>query len=267
MSTGIGEALHDERERQGRSIDDAAQAMRARPGQVEALEQERFDSFGGEVYAKGFLRSYAVVLGLDPGPLLDAFDRDRDDQPVGSPTLVTGMASPPPRRRTPPAWAAWVLVVLLVVGGLAFLGAIGGGRSPETASPDEPLSPPPSPAETEEPDPDEPDPDEPDPDEPDPDEPDPEPEPEPEPVFEGAEVLLALEEPSWMRVTVDGAVVFEQVADAGETLRFQGDQEVLVRFGNAGGVRVQFNGQDLGAPGGRGDVVTVQFTPDGHEVV
>ena len=270
MSTGIGDALRDERERQGRSVDDAARSLRARIGQLEALEAERFEEFGGDVYAKGFLRSYAVELGLDPGPLLSTYNSEVGHDDVPATTLVRGVASPPPPRRNPPAWAAWVLVALLILGGIAFLGTVGPGRSPDSATPEEPLSPPPSPAEVDETDDDAADDDADGEDaEPDPQEPDeaPEPEPEPEPVFEGADVLLALEEQSWMRVTVDGAVVFEQTVPAGETLQFQGEQEVLVRLGNAGGVRVQFNGEDLGAPGGRGEVVTVQFTPEGHEIV
>jgi ribosomal protein L35AE/L33A len=79
------------------------------------------------------------------------------------------------------------------------------------------------------------------------------------------EDLLTLEERSWMRVSVDGTIVFEQVAEQGETLPFPGEQEIVVRYGNAGGVRVEFNGEDLGPPGARGDVVEVVYTPDGPD--
>jgi cytoskeleton protein RodZ len=48
-------------------------------------------------------------------------------------------------------------------------------------------------------------------------------------------------------------------------LPFEGSDEVTVRYGNAGGVRVQLNGEDLGAPGGRGQVVTIVYTPEGAE--
>ncbi len=43
-------------------------------------------------------------------------------------------------------------------------------------------------------------------------------------AFDGVELFLALEEDSWMRVTVDGTVVFEQVAAQGETLPFPGEE-------------------------------------------
>jgi cytoskeletal protein RodZ len=40
---------------------------------LEALEREQFGELGGIVYAKGFLRSYAGYLGVDPAPLLEAY--------------------------------------------------------------------------------------------------------------------------------------------------------------------------------------------------
>src|SRR5918995_1236761 len=69
----IGEALRSAREAQGKSLDDAAVATRIRSSYLEALEEERFGDLGGNVYAKGFLRSYAGYLGVDPAPLLEAY--------------------------------------------------------------------------------------------------------------------------------------------------------------------------------------------------
>jgi cytoskeleton protein RodZ len=82
---------------------------------------------------------------------------------------------------------------------------------------------------------------------------------------DGVELLLEFEDRSWTRVEVDGTLVLEETVEAGEILPFEGDEEIVVRFGNAGGVRAQLNGEDLGAQGGRGDVVNVVFTRDGAE--
>ncbi len=248
MSTGIGDTLKEAREAQGRTIEDVARVVRARMEQLRALEEERFDAFPGEVYAKGFLRSYAIELGLDPDPLLATF-RTQVSNPEDIPasTLVTGSVPQGPRRTSPPAWLTWLIVGVLVIAGLGFLGMISTSFAPESASPDEPAGPPPAPApsnDNEEP------------------APEPEPEPEPEPVFDGVEVIVALEETSWMRVTVDGAVVLEQIVEAGETLQYQGDSEIIVRAGNAGGVRLEVNGEDMGAPGARGQVAEVTYHVD-----
>jgi cytoskeleton protein RodZ len=259
VSSGIGDTLRDAREAQGRSIEDAAHTLRLRAEQLRALEEERFDGFGGDVYARGFLKSYAVELGLDPQPLLDTYRREvtGDDPFATAPVRAPGGASAVrPPRAAPPGWVAWVLAGVIILVGLGFVGQFVGSRAPEQASPEPPAAPV-APAD---------DPDEGTADGDDDADGDTEPDPveeAPPPEPDGVELFLALEDSSWMRVTVDGTVVFEQVANEGETLPFSGEESVTVRFGNAGGVRVEFNGTDLGAPGGRGDVVEVEYTPDG----
>ncbi|WP_052666656.1 helix-turn-helix domain-containing protein [Nitriliruptor alkaliphilus] len=253
MSSGIGDTLREAREEQGRSIEEAAHALRLRSAQLRALEDEQFDGFGGDVYARGFLKSYALELGLDPAPLLDTYrEQVSGEDPVAAAPLMapggsSGVRTP---RAAPPGWIAWVLVGVLVLAALGFLGQFVGSRAPEVASPEPPVSPVDGDADGEDAD---------GPAEPEPTETE---EPEP-PAPEGIELFLALEAASWMRVTVDGTVVFEQVAPAGETLRFPGEDSVTVRYGNAGGVRVELNGEDLGAPGAPGSVVEVEYTPDG----
>ncbi|MEX0952502.1 MAG: RodZ domain-containing protein [Nitriliruptoraceae bacterium] len=254
MSTGIGDALREAREAQGRTVEDVARVIRSRAEQLRALEDERFDVFTGEVYAKGFLRSYAIELGLDHEELLDIF-RTRVSAPNELPasTLVTGSMPRGPRRSTPPAWLTWLFIGALVVAGLGFLGMISTRFSPDTASPDEPQGAPPAPAPPVDEGPDT--------------APPPAPEPDPEPEFDGLEILVALEEASWLRATVDGAVVFEGIAAAGETLQYQADDQIALRVGNAGGVRIQRNGTDLGAPGARGEVVEVTYDVDDPDPV
>lgn len=262
--TGIGEALSSAREEQGRSIEDMARSLRLRSEQVRALEEERFGSFGGDVYARGFLKSYAVELGLDPQPLLDTYRREvSGDDELATAALVTpsagGLGGVKAPRGAPPRWVAWAVAAVAVVVGLGLLGQLTGSRTPEIASPDAP----PSASDDDDgttADGDQGDGD----DEPDgttSEPPEDEPEPEPEPI-DGVELLLALEEDSWLRVSIDGTVVLEQVVEAGQTLPYSGDEEITVRFGNAGGVRVEMNGQDFGVPGGRGQVEEVTFTPD-----
>lgn len=268
MSTGIGASLREAREDQGRSIEDAARALNARITQLRALEDEDFGTFGGDVYAKGFLRSYATHLGLDPQPLLDIYRREVAHDDVRATTLVGGATNAPTPRGAPPAWVAWVLVVVVVLAGVSVVGLLDGRSTPETASPEEPVGPPPDPAPTDN--------EVEVPDTPVAEEP-PDPVEDEEPADEAPEIedeapdrvdlVLALEENSWMRVFVDGALALEETVPAGETLQFDGAQEIEVRFGNAGGVRVELNGQDMGAQGGRGAVVDVLFTPEGSAVL
>lgn len=290
-STGIGAALRDAREATGRSLEDMALALRARVSQLQALEDEDFATFGGDVYAKGFLRSYAQELGLDPGPLLDTFRREVGHDNVHAASLVGDVSAPKDRRGAPPAWIAWLLAIVVVVAGIAVLGSTD-GRAPDQASPDEPVGPPPVTADDDSGDAGsdgaEPDGEEPGGEEPDGEEPDgagsddagsdgdgsdgadsddeqqqEQDEEEPEPEIEGVELFLAFESDSWVRVISDEAPVLEQTIPAGETLQFEAEQAIEVRFGNPGGVRATLNGEDLGPQGSPGQPVTVRFTEDG----
>jgi len=61
----IGSTLREARTRQGLELQDAAEATRIRVKFIAALEGERFGELPAEVYARGFLRTYADFLGLD----------------------------------------------------------------------------------------------------------------------------------------------------------------------------------------------------------
>ena len=66
----IGTTLRDARTQRGLSIEQVSQDTRISARFLEALETERFDSLPAPVYVRGFLRSYASYLKLDPAPLL-----------------------------------------------------------------------------------------------------------------------------------------------------------------------------------------------------
>jgi hypothetical protein len=79
------------------------------------------------------------------------------------------------------------------------------------------------------------------------------------------QVTLATIRPVWLRVTVDGARTLEREVPAGETLSFGGDRTVVVRSGDAGGVRASLNGVDRGPLGRDGWPLTVAIAPTGIE--
>lgn len=82
---GVGEMLRTTRESRGLTLVDVAQALKLTQRQVEALESERFDALPGAAFARGFLRNYARLLGLDPEPLIDALAQTSG---VGAPELA-----------------------------------------------------------------------------------------------------------------------------------------------------------------------------------
>lgn len=74
---GIGASLREERIRRGLTLDAVETATRIRGRYLEAIEDERWEELPAEAYAKGFLRTYATFLELDPQQFLAAFRRHR----------------------------------------------------------------------------------------------------------------------------------------------------------------------------------------------
>ena len=261
MASGIGESLRAARERVGVTLADAAAETRIRETNLAALEDERFDRLGGEVYVKGFLRSYARFLGIDPEPLIEAYREEHASSPPVE-QLTQEPVEAPPRGRRPVAVLV-VAVALLFVGGLAVIGylAPGDDEPADVAVPD--------PVPEEEEDDDEAEPDEGD----EVAEADEEAEPAEDPDEEEAaeddseddgpdpseEIVLTLSVAggeSWVRVTVDGERVDEGTYTNGHEETYRGD-EVVLRLGNPGPARLELNGDDLGQVGEPGQPINV----------
>lgn len=68
----VGRQLREARERLGWSVDDVVNQIKLAPRQVHALEADDFESLPEVAFVRGFVRSYAKALKLDPQPLLDA---------------------------------------------------------------------------------------------------------------------------------------------------------------------------------------------------
>jgi cytoskeleton protein RodZ len=283
----LGERLRRAREERGLSLKEAAERLSLKVGVLEALEACRFAELPEPALARGYLRRYARLLGLDPEPLLALYPK--------APTLEP---PPPPQRRGRP-WALWLFLLL-------GLGALGYGAYlllrpaptqvvavPEPPKPPEPLrytlrvgseppgarvyldgfylgqtplvTPPleggrrvlrvelPGYAPWEE-----------------------EialdrhlslnvrltplpqaPSPAPAPSAQAGKLVLRLEGRSWLRVTQGEKRLYEGIPEVGTELSF--DLPVEVRAGNPGGVRVLLDGKDLGLMGEPGKPLTRSF--------
>lgn len=71
--TGLGGMLREAREARGLSLEQVERDTRIVRRYLTALEEEDFEVFPADVYARGFLRSYASYLGLNPTELLALF--------------------------------------------------------------------------------------------------------------------------------------------------------------------------------------------------
>lgn len=101
---GIGPSLREARIRRGIGLDRVEAATRIRTRYLEAIEDDRWDELPAEAYAKGFLRTYATYLELDPQQYLAAFRENRRE--IEEP--IAPMAERPyePRRPRAPLFLA-----------------------------------------------------------------------------------------------------------------------------------------------------------------
>ena len=118
---GYGARLAAQRERAGLSIADVAATLRLHPNQVRAIEQEELARLPALAYVRGFIRSYARVVNLDPEPLLS--DLNAKLEPIPE-SVVDGMATDydaaraAGRERTFPQWAMGIALVILIALGV-----------------------------------------------------------------------------------------------------------------------------------------------------
>lgn len=239
---GIGERLRNAREAKGLTLAVAETLTRIRAIYLAALEDEQFDRLPGAVYARGYLRTYARALGLDPDELMDAYPGafNRPDGPIFAslPTEIPirPAVAPSPLRRVTLYTAGAILLIV------AILGIIGYQQLHQFAQP----VPKPSPPAAREPA-----------------QPSGAAEPSPgspaqagpaQPVAPaapaaipggGVELMVRATGQCWLLVSADGEEVFQGVVNAGDVRVWRARERVTVRVGNSEAVSVLVNGQPV----------------------
>ncbi len=74
MVENFGLHLKHERELRGVSLEEIAESTRIHIRYLEALENNEFDKMPGEVFVKGYIRSYARVIGFDSEEMVNVYD-------------------------------------------------------------------------------------------------------------------------------------------------------------------------------------------------
>ena len=108
----LGERLRRAREEKGLSLKEAAKRLALKTGVLQALEECRFQDLPEPPLARGYLRRYALLLGLDPEPLLALY-----------PSTSEPLLSPPakPHKGSFPLGLLLALFFLLALGYGAYL--------------------------------------------------------------------------------------------------------------------------------------------------
>jgi cytoskeleton protein RodZ len=239
----IGAYLRAARRRRRVGIERAAEETRIRADFLMRMESDEFD-FLAPAYVRGFLKTYARFLRVDPDPLLDEFDR-RFGARVDTAQMIAlekhGRRTRLERPRLSSNWTAAALFAGFVLLVLAVVGLVsepsGNERPDNVASQDEEppttepsdttttttLSPTPTPTDIEE-------------------------------IIASADAIelevVAQTGRCWTTVTADGEEIFTGTLEIGQSETFTAEEKMDVVLGNAGGVELIVNGQNIGSPGG-----------------
>lgn len=286
----LGQLLRETREAKKLDLKQIENSTRIRARYLEALEEAEYDQLPTPGHVYGFLRSYAQFLGLDWGEIEAMYHKENPSRHLSPQIFHPQDIALVPRR----AWfkadlvlISVVLIVLAVVGSWAFmqygrpllaptptptktptLEAASLTNTParaatvtptRTASPtptvrptwtvvpptatatlDTPLkiaTPTPPPTHT----------------------------PSPTPTrAQGVSLKIKVVERTWLQVTLDGKEQPGQLLEADYEQEWQAQSAIYLICGNAGGVLVTVNGQEIGKLGERGQVVEKTWTPQGE---
>jgi len=241
----IGETLKTKREALGLDLKQIAASLRIRYDYLQALEEDSFEKLPAEVYIKGYVREYALLLGIDPEPLIASYANYAKQQRV-EPGEIQSEPSPPRKSRLSP------LILFLGVGAL-ILCAIYAGFFMKKATPVReheivqfpPLVPPqptPEPAEVS-------------------GQPPGQKEASIAPDVNPKQYVLRVvaTDVTWMRVELGGGKTEEVLLQPGDSREWTSPDGFGLKIGNAGGVRLTVNGKNMGIPGKKGEVLRLHI--------
>lgn len=245
---GEGKLLQVGREEKGWSLIQAEEITKIRVRYLEAMENENYLILPGATYVKGFLRTYAKHLGLNPEDVLELY---KASEPVLQPK-----SEPSSGTSTSPRRSAWfrpvvaVMVGFLAIGAVVAIASLSGPQGKVSTADDYTPAPLPSAPQAEQ---------KPAP-EVNPDQPQTSTPQNPPSVIaattDGLKAQIIFTQPCWLVVNVDGKPALEGTFSPGTTKELVANEKIeFVTVGNAGGLTITLNGKNVPPLGAAGQVV------------
>ncbi|MEV7073022.1 helix-turn-helix domain-containing protein [Streptomyces sp. NPDC091972] len=253
----VGRALKQARIAAGLTVDDVSNATRVRIAIVHAIEADDFAPCGGDVYARGHIRTLAKAVHLDPAPLLDQYAADHGGgRPAPTPAAPLFEAERiRPERRGPNWTAAMVAAIVAVVGFVGFTAFKGGddggttqvadGTTPSTSK-----SPTPKADKTK----------------------------DPKPTPSDSAIAAAPQDKVTVQVSADdgkswilakdhnGRTLFDGLLKQGDSKTFQDSDKINLVLGDAGAIQLYVNGKKIDDDWQPGAVERLTYTKGDPQV-
>ena len=110
----LGTYLRHEREVRQISLEEIAQTTRIPLRMLQRIEDDQLDELPGEVFARGFLKSYARSVGIDAEHVLSRYGQ-RSKGAASPPAPMTAITPPEKGRRFGIAIALVILLILFTL--------------------------------------------------------------------------------------------------------------------------------------------------------
>jgi cytoskeletal protein RodZ len=287
-----GSILKTEREKQNTSLKEIADSLKLNIQYLKAIENEEYHLIPAEIYTKAYLRFYAQALGLDSEFIIGLYQKQMNASAVQKPL-------PSEKKSSIPSGAVFVVTSLVVAALVLFIltrrtespvETVQGTKGSEAAKPEEskmnegpvvlkePAATEPSvetaqgtkgpeAAKTEESKMNE------------------EPAGLKEPAatdtkkqetpkqqetaapLEHKELTLKIiaTDTTWLAAEIDGGKPKEWLLKKGEAISLSASEKFVIKTGNAGGTKIVFNGEDIGALGEQGQVAELVLPKEKSE--
>jgi len=217
----VGEILRKRREEIGLNLRDVARITKIRYDFLKAIEDGAFEKLPVEAYVKGYIREYARVLDIDPEAVIDVYIRHIS--PPEDEKIIQKQILKRKGLKT-----QYLLISLLSVAMLASILFILFIFVPEKQE---------APSVTFE--------------------------TEKEDLFKVKDTNHTVEisaiDTTWLLVTIDGTISKEILLRPGDSVKWDAKNNVSLTIGNAGGIRLIFDGEEIGLLGEQGEVMRLNL--------
>ena len=117
--TGLGKALRQGRESKNFSVSRVADGLHLRPSIVTSIEDENYELLPGDLFLKGYIRSYARLVGLDEEKMINLLDQRLSDQ--ANEQTVKDQALTKAKRKKHSKHAVLILFIAALVGAAFYM--------------------------------------------------------------------------------------------------------------------------------------------------
>lgn len=223
----LGEYLRRQRELKGFSLRDLSEKTKIGVNYLKCIEENRFEKIPGNVFVKGFLRLYANSVGLKEEEVLGIYhDQYERKEKENEKKEDTGQKLVTEKHRRLPLWL-WAIPFFIIAFALFMVIPQKKKDIPIPASSKQVME---------------------------------SIKPEPPRVVSGdipKDLTLSIKatEETWIKIIIDGMEVKEALMRSGDEVSFTAKKNFGLTIGNAGGVKIRFDGKEVEPLGPHGRVI------------